>query len=815
MAIPNIVVTGLGIISAAGLDVDSVWESIRHGRSGLTSLTSMGPSRWAEQPVGEIRADLASLGAPRAGSRSHKLIWLAIGQALAKARWETADRAWMGGAGLILGATTGGIRASESALEDWIVRGQRPSRSLAWHECASSTDLCARRLHLGGPTTTVSTACSSGALAISMAAELLVAGEADRMIAGGVDALCRLTINGFNSLKLVDPNGCRPFDARRAGMNLGEGAAALTLELEDAARRRGAPILARLCGWGTSCDAYHATAPHPEGAGAAAAMLKALASAGLGPEAIGYVNAHGTGTPDNDSTEVAALRSVFGSGIPPFSSTKRFFGHTLAASGAVEAVVSILALIRGELPPNLGFEREDAAIGLTPLTELTPAEPGHVMSNSFGFGGNNAVLIFGDAEKGPTGSATRRPNELASRAEIYVTGLGLVTAAGCRPEALFAAPGAGDVERSPVASADAVPEGKTIAYACKELPDREELDAKKRRRMNRLLKMAVIATRRARAAMDSPAPSAERTALCLGTGLGCLTDTGDFLANMIVENEIAPMPAKFIRSVHNAPAAQAAMEIGARGLNSAPTHREITFETALWQAMTELKGGRADVAFAGACDELSPYLIGVGRNRGWWTDDNGPLRPFEAIGEAPMRPTPGEGAVVIAMTAANATLADEGTNAAPTPLARVGPCVLGRWRPGASGDIDAEFEASCIESTLAGHGISLDGIDMLLTGANGQRGLDDMYLRTHGALERRAGRSIPLGAYKQLCGEFASASAVGFALAVGLVRGEFDGDTLCNIPDSAVPRPCGAVLLYTLSPAGSRAITCVRSVEHA
>jgi len=159
------------------------------------------------------------------------------------------------------------------------------------------------------------------------------------MLAGGADSLSRMTWGGFHSLLLVDSQGCRPFDAKRAGMSLGEGAAVLILEAEEIARQRGATILARLSGWGASCDAHHVTAPHPEGAGAVAAMDSALRRARLDPRAIDYVNAHGTGTRDNDVAEATALKKLFSEHVPPFSSTKRFFGHTLAASGAIEAVV--------------------------------------------------------------------------------------------------------------------------------------------------------------------------------------------------------------------------------------------------------------------------------------------------------------------------------------------------------------------------------------------------------------------------------------------------------------------------------------------
>src|SRR5213075_549963 len=189
-----------------------------------------------------------------------------------------------------------------------------------------------------------------------------------------------------------------------AGMSLGEGAAIIVIESEEHAARRGAQVLARLSGWGMSCDAHHATAPHPQGAGAVQAMQSALHRASLRTNNIEYVNAHGTATRDNDVAEGNALKTVFGARLPPISSTKRFFGHALAASGAIEAVVCVEALRHQEIPPNPGFTTLDPAIGIEPVTTLRSAPLTHVMSNSFGFGGNNAVLIFSQPE---TPSLTR------------------------------------------------------------------------------------------------------------------------------------------------------------------------------------------------------------------------------------------------------------------------------------------------------------------------------------------------------------------------------------------------------------------------
>ena len=227
-----------------------------------------------------------------------------------------------------------------------------------------------------------------------MAADYLRSRHADVAIAGGSDALCRLTYSGFNVLQAVDPQPCSPFSAERKGINLGEGAAYLVLERWDDARARGARILAELCGYGATCDAHHPTAPHEDGRGAEAAMRAAIREASVGPNEINYVNAHGTGTLLNDSAETRAIVAAVGTAVP-VSSSKSYFGHTLGASGAVEAVITVLALMNQLAPPTLRLERaaEDCTLDYIPHTPR-PLAMTHALSNTFGFGGSNVSLLF-------------------------------------------------------------------------------------------------------------------------------------------------------------------------------------------------------------------------------------------------------------------------------------------------------------------------------------------------------------------------------------------------------------------------------------
>jgi 3-oxoacyl-(acyl-carrier-protein) synthase len=265
------------------------------------------------------------------------------------------------------------------------------AEELAFHEPGACSGWLCRTLGLRG-FHTLSTACSTGLHAIGLAKRMIDAGLYDACLALGADALSLLTVRGFASLLLVDPNGCRPFDKRRAGISLGEGAGAMLLASAAAASRVDAAPVAFAAGWGASADGHHMTAPHPEGRGAADAVASALAEAGMAAGEVDMIVAHGTGTPDNDAAEVKAMRAVFPA-LPPFCSMKRTLGHTLAASGALEAVLAVQCLTRGAIPPTAGFEAADESIGAAP-SPYVKKKLRCVVKNSFGFGGNNAAMIF-------------------------------------------------------------------------------------------------------------------------------------------------------------------------------------------------------------------------------------------------------------------------------------------------------------------------------------------------------------------------------------------------------------------------------------
>ena len=397
--------TGLGAVTALGGDVAALAAGLADGRCGVGPLTRFahgGRCRLAAE-VPELAPTAAAIGAlppatARRLSRPDRLALAAVEQAIRQAALEPSLRAT---SGLFVGATVGGMGESEEAY-----RRRRTGEDRRWRlsrllgtPLSMSAGAIAQAFGVHGPRATYSTACSSSALAIAEAAAAVASGRVERALAVGTDALCRITYAGFDALQALDPRGCRPFDRDRGGLSLGEGAAALVLEDAERARARGIRILARVLGHATTSDAHHVTAPDPAARGALAALRGALAAARMPPEAVDYVNAHGTGTRQNDDMEVRVLREVFGAHLAriPVSSTKAQLGHCLGAAGAVEAVVTVLALDASLLPPTATLATPDPAwcdLDLVP-TAGRRAPLAVALTSSYGFGGHNVTLVFG------------------------------------------------------------------------------------------------------------------------------------------------------------------------------------------------------------------------------------------------------------------------------------------------------------------------------------------------------------------------------------------------------------------------------------
>ena len=392
----KVVITGVGILSSIGDSVEAHLYALTHRRPYLTRVHNFETAHKYHIKVGEIKhtnnelSRALHLPAVNAYSRTALLGIIAAQQAIANARLNPLHLA---STGLVMASSVGGMDMTERYLYSY-EDNEHSRRYINTHYIGSISHQIADYFRLKGVVTSLSTACSSSANALITASHLIRTGRADCLIVGGADALCKFTINGFHSLMILSDTDCTPFDEHRKGLNLGEAAAFLVLESEENAKRRGARIKAELTGWGNANDAFHQTASSAEGQGAYLAMQQALQQSGLQPAEIDYINAHGTATPNNDLSESRALERIFGTQVPDFSSTKPFTGHTLAAASAVEAVFSVLALRNSVVFPNLNYETPMSEVSIRPQTKSVHKPIKHVLSNSFGFGGNCSTLIF-------------------------------------------------------------------------------------------------------------------------------------------------------------------------------------------------------------------------------------------------------------------------------------------------------------------------------------------------------------------------------------------------------------------------------------
>ncbi len=386
-------ITGLGVVSAIGLSVSENLSALRHNKSGITGMRFL--DERVDLLTGEVKVSNADLISQYQLKSSNVSRTSLLGLAAATEAWGRNKHSKHLRTGIISATSVGGMDRSENFYRDFIDKNNPDYEVLRCHDSGSTTERIASALGITGYVNTLSTACSSGANAIMLGARLLLQGKLDRVLVGGTDALTRFTINGFRSLMIYDDQWCRPFDESRNGLNLGEGAAFLLLENDKSISFSGNETLCYLSGWANAADAYHQTASSPDGKGATMAIDQAISKSGFALSDISYVNAHGTGTKNNDLSESVALKNVFGDNVPAFSSTKPFTGHTLAAAGAIEAVFSVLSIQHNLVYPNLNYQTAIQETGLKPTAALTTdQEINVVLSNSFGFGGNNSSLVF-------------------------------------------------------------------------------------------------------------------------------------------------------------------------------------------------------------------------------------------------------------------------------------------------------------------------------------------------------------------------------------------------------------------------------------
>lgn len=389
-----IYITGSGIISAIGLNKAEVLDSLVKGRTGIGKIRNL-QTEHVEFPVGEVkltdedmRAELHISG-DRPTVRTALMGMLAVKEALGEAKLDGTNN---NDIVFVSGTTVGGMDMTEKHYLDFLSNTQF-DKYISTHDCGACTQMIADYFGCFSLATSISTACSSAANAIILGANMIKSGQADIAVVGGSECLTKFHLNGFNSLMILDREQCRPFDETRAGLNLGEGAAYIVLESEKSMLGRGVKPIAKLSGYGNACDAFHQTASSENGEGAYLAMKEALESAGIKPEEIDYINAHGTGTPNNDESESNAIKRLFGSSVP-VSSTKSFTGHTTSASGSIETVICILALLNRFIPQNLNWNTAMKNGFMPYVGKNSNADLKNVLCNSFGFGGNDSSLLI-------------------------------------------------------------------------------------------------------------------------------------------------------------------------------------------------------------------------------------------------------------------------------------------------------------------------------------------------------------------------------------------------------------------------------------
>jgi len=588
----DIQVAGYGIISAIGNDAQSVLRSLKEKQTGIGTMRYLDSSH-KELPVGEVKlsneemTQMLGLDSETAiRSRTVLMGAIAIRQALEDANIDLKGKRVV----VINGTTVGGMDVTERYFLQ--MREQDDLLPLIEkHDCGSSTREMADLAGLSeAEVCTISTACSSAANAIILGSEMLKMGEADIVIAGGTESLSKFHLNGFNTLMILDKEQCRPFDKTRTGLNLGEGAAFVVLtrtlvkseelRVKNESNKQGSEgnsdsslftlrssLFIR--GYGNRCDAFHQTASSENGEGAFLAMSDALHMAELKPQDIQYINAHGTGTPNNDASESAAIRRVFGDEIPPVSSTKGFTGHTTSAAGAIETVISILALQHGFVPANLGWKTQDSDC-ITPSMGSGKYPISNVLCNSFGFGGNDSALII-SKDPGPDLTSHERGN--------------------LKPQVV----------------------GEALIEDFDQLQEMSEyLSPGEARRMGKLLKAATVTSLKALRQAGVERPDAIITA----TAFGMLETSEKFLLDMLENGEETLSPTLFMQSTHNTIGSSIAIRTKCHGYNVTYTQGKDSLWWALRDARRLIETGRAKTVLVGCHDEATPTLQDLFRRMG-------------------------------------------------------------------------------------------------------------------------------------------------------------------------------------------------------
>lgn len=562
----NIAITGLGIICAIGNDCQQVLDSLLNRKTGVGMMKYL-PSCHTELPVGEVKLSddelktLLGLPVESLYSRTTLLGAVAVKQAMADAGLS-ADMLAGKKVVLISGTTVGGMDVTERILADMREALQTPNANrptpvdyVKRHDCGSTTNEIAQICGLDCEVCTISTACSSAINSIIVGCEMLRSGEADLVIAGGSEALSKFHLNGFNTLHILDTEVCRPFDATRVGLNLGEGAAFVVLQKDKANGK------AYIGGYGNKCDAFHQTASSDDGEGAYLAMCEALESSGIDKSQIDYINAHGTGTPNNDPSESVALKRIFGDDMPLVSSTKGFTGHTTSASGSIETVICVLAMQNNFVPVSYGFSLVDEACIHPFEGDDKQHRMDYVICNSFGFGGNDSSLLLMREAKDCSMASAKSP-ELEIAADITIDSM-------------------------------------------EQLADyKEYISPKEGRRMGKLMKAATLTSLMALREAGIECPDAIITA----TANGMLETSEKFLVDMVDNGEETLSPTLFMQSTHNTIGSAIAIRTNSHGYNITYTQGMDSMKWALRDAERLIRMGKAKTVLVGCHDESSPLF---------------------------------------------------------------------------------------------------------------------------------------------------------------------------------------------------------------
>jgi 3-oxoacyl-[acyl-carrier-protein] synthase II len=595
----TIVVAGVGAVTAMGVGATRLWDGARSGRVAIGPVKNLSMRGYGTTVGGEVTEpsipehDLTADSADREPALDFALV--AAEEAITSSGLATAvrPRRW----GVVFGSCNGGLVSGERVL-----RASRSGREPDWRQALlvspqSIAEALSAAFGLRGPVLSVNTACASSAHAIAHAVELLRTGQADALLVGGSDSFAGMTFAGFSSLESLAEGPATPYAKDRAGLSLGEGAGMLVLARAEVAEGAGVGSLADVLGYGLSADGYHPTAPHPDGAGAARAISAALRTAGVAPDAVGYVNGHGTGTAKNDPAEINAIRAAFGAAADrvALSSTKSMIGHLLGAAGAVESIVTVLALRDQMAPPTTGFTGPDprCAIDVVP-NAARPIRTEVVASNSFAFAGANACVVFGQPGRHVRPAV---PDE-----RVVVTGLAALSPAGATVADLVTAYRSGGVAA-----------GSRLATVDADLA--EHVPVRRRRRMDRLGELAVAASRIALADaglsdVDRPAPG---IGVVLGTGLGPLESLERFTAPLLAHGPAEANPAVFPNTVYNAAAGQVAMILGTTGVTSTVTSLHSAGAAAVGVAAGLQRTGAADAIVCPAVDVPTPLAAEIYR----------------------------------------------------------------------------------------------------------------------------------------------------------------------------------------------------------